>query len=205
MENLLIKLLNRSELNFRINTVLPNHKTIMNLLNSNGIRVDTWTPDSQREVEALELSFTENCNFRNIFILAAILKDFGLQYVYPSRDENQQISLGTYIMSIDSQATYAMAVPMEIDEFLKIDPNLDTPAAISTYFDCLEYVEDPGTDDDTDDDYESYDEDDYDYDSSHNDYERDSFDALTDGQYGDYDDWKENGGDYDSLRDGLGF
>lgn len=39
----------------------------------------------------------------------------------------------------------------------------------------------------------------------HNDYERDTFDALTDGQYGDYDDWRENGGDFDSLRDRLGF
>jgi hypothetical protein len=37
------------------------------------------------------------------------------------------------------------------------------------------------------------------------DYERDNFYALTDGQYGDYDDWREEGGDMDSLRDGLGY
>ena len=47
--------------------------------------------------------------------------------------------------------------------------------------------------------------DDY-YDSSDdNDYERDTFDALTDGNYGDYEDWKENGGDMDSLMDCLGY
>lgn len=47
--------------------------------------------------------------------------------------------------------------------------------------------------------------DDY-YDSSDdNDYERDTFYALTDGNYGDYDDWKENGGDMDSLMDCLGY
>lgn len=39
----------------------------------------------------------------------------------------------------------------------------------------------------------------YDYDDS------DTFDALTDGQYGDYDDFIENGGDMDSLMDALGF
>ena len=50
--------------------------------------------------------------------------------------------------------------------------------------------------------YESYDE--YDYDE-YPDYERDTFDALTDGQYGDYDDWRDSGGDMDSLMDGLGF
>lgn len=45
--------------------------------------------------------------------------------------------------------------------------------------------------------YDDY-EDDYDY-------ERDTFYALTDGQYGDYDEWKENGGDIDSLMDALGY
>lgn len=37
------------------------------------------------------------------------------------------------------------------------------------------------------------------------DYEADTFDALTDGQYGSYDDFLEGGGDMDHLRDALGF
>lgn len=40
--------------------------------------------------------------------------------------------------------------------------------------------------------------------NSHN-YEKDTFDALTDGQCDDYDTWKENDGDMDNLRDRLGF
>ncbi|MDB4710308.1 hypothetical protein OAF16_01105 [Flavobacteriales bacterium] len=43
------------------------------------------------------------------------------------------------------------------------------------------------------------------YQEDYNDYERDNFDALTDGQYGDYDDFRENGGNMDHLMDGLGF
>ncbi len=38
-----------------------------------------------------------------------------------------------------------------------------------------------------------------------NDYERETFYALTGGMYGDYDEWKERGGDIDSLMDGLGY
>ena len=34
--------------------------------------------------------------------------------------------------------------------------------------------------------------------------QKDTFDALTDGQYGDYEDWREDGGNIDNLRDELG-
>ena len=46
---------------------------------------------------------------------------------------------------------------------------------------------------------DSYDSGDY---YSRDDAERDTFDALTDGQYGDYDDFN---GDTDSLRDAMGY
>ncbi len=57
---------------------------------------------------------------------------------------------------------------------------------------------------------EEYDDDDDDfYDNnsyrSNRETREDTFDALTDGMYGDYDDWLDAGGDMDSLRDGLGF
>jgi hypothetical protein len=43
----------------------------------------------------------------------------------------------------------------------------------------------------------------HDYDQNA-DWERDCFDAMTDGQYGSYDDFKDNCGDYDNLIEGLG-
>ena len=43
------------------------------------------------------------------------------------------------------------------------------------------------------------------YNDEDNDNERDTFYALTDGMYGDYDEWKENGGDMDNLMDSLGY
>lgn len=52
-------------------------------------------------------------------------------------------------------------------------------------------------------------DDDFDYSNScyedDNDYERDTFYALTDGMCGDYDEWHENGGDIGSLMDWLGY
>lgn len=52
--------------------------------------------------------------------------------------------------------------------------------------------------------YEKY-EDKHKYeDSDEHDYDRDTFDELTDGQYGSYDDWLEGGKDLDDLNDWLG-
>lgn len=43
------------------------------------------------------------------------------------------------------------------------------------------------------------------YNDVDDDKERDTFYALTDGMCGDYDEWKENGGDVDTLMDSLGY
>lgn len=48
-------------------------------------------------------------------------------------------------------------------------------------------------------------EDDYNMDSEQDSCVRDTFYALTDGMYGDYEDWIEDGNDYDSLRDMIGY
>jgi hypothetical protein len=49
-------------------------------------------------------------------------------------------------------------------------------------------------------------EDNYVYDNHfESDWERENFYAITNGQYGNYDDFKKNGGDLDYLMDCLGF
>jgi len=50
------------------------------------------------------------------------------------------------------------------------------------------------------DDYEDYDA--YDYRDDNYDYDRETFYALTDGMYGDYEDFN---GDIDSLMDAMGY
>ncbi len=50
-----------------------------------------------------------------------------------------------------------------------------------------------------------FDYNDYDGYESDYDYERDTFYALTDGQYGDYEDFVDSGYDIDTLKDMLGY
>lgn len=51
-----------------------------------------------------------------------------------------------------------------------------------------------------------YDRSEYDeYDNNNSFYEEETFYVLTGGIYGDYDEWLENGGDFDSLMDSLGY
>jgi len=55
-------------------------------------------------------------------------------------------------------------------------------------------------------DYDDYDA--YDYGDEYNNYdddERETFYALTDGMYGDYEDFVDGGGDIDRLMDALGY
>ena len=54
--------------------------------------------------------------------------------------------------------------------------------------------------------YGEPDEPEYEYEKDNEqDYDRDTFDALTDGQYGDYDEWVERDGDFDNLSDRMGY
>lgn len=43
------------------------------------------------------------------------------------------------------------------------------------------------------------------YDEPYSDWQRDCFDAMTDGQHGSFDDFSDNGGDWDRMMDGLGY
>jgi len=82
------------------------------------------------------------------------------------------------------------------DEFQHINPNFKfsedaTNKLQSNWEDELEAQ-----------DYFQYDEPDYDCSA---DWEQHTFDALTDGQYGNYEDFNENGGDWDTMMAGLGY
>jgi hypothetical protein len=81
-------------------------------------------------------------------------------------------------------------------DFLNINPNFKFSEEATNKLQCnWEHELDTQ-------DYFQYDEPDYDRSA---DWEQDTFDALTDGQYGSYYDFKENGGDWDSMMDGLGY
>lgn len=76
-----------------------------------------------------------------------------------------------------------------IEHILQQNPKFSFPAEAWAKLDEKEAKFDEPDDDD---DYENY---------SSRDRDRDTFDALTDGQYGDYDDWNGNS---DALEDAMG-
>jgi hypothetical protein len=202
IETVIYKLLDTTSFNLRLNEDLSKFTLISELLTHNSIPFQTWNPEGNLSLEIVEMSFSINCKFQDIYLLAYLLKDFGLESVYPSRKQEVEISVGTYLHQVPNMGKYAMAEPMNIDSFLSIDPKSDTQIVVDSYF------ENKFSDEENGEDYEQDGEEDYeqDYDDrDDHDYERDTFDALTDGQYGDYDDWREGGGDMDSLRDGLGY
>lgn len=222
MNILAFKLINRNAFKLRFNTKLPNFYLIRELFKYYGIPIETWTPGTSMQMNLVEMSFTSKCNFQDVYLLATILKEFGLHSIYPSNKINNEISIGTYVHQIPSPENFYLGEPISIESFLAIDPKLTTQHVIDNYFkkdylldeteinavlikdfeeaaqqqleDSLD--EDQGQDkdnDDYDDGYDDYDEgyDDYDtYDDY--DWERENFDAMTDGQLGDYDDFHGN-------------
>lgn len=81
-------------------------------------------------------------------------------------------------------------------EFQQINPNFQFSD------DAISKLQDNWFDEIDAEEYFEYDEPDYDCSA---DWEQDTFDALTDGQYGSYHDFIENGGDWDNMMDGMGF
>lgn len=159
METLIYKLLDTTTFNLKLNEELSKFKLISELLTHNNIPFQTWNPSGKISLEIVEMSFGINCKFQDIYLLAYLLKDFGLESIYPSREQEVEISVGTYLFQVSNMGKYALAEPMNIDSFLSIDPKSNTQFVVDSYFENQFSNED---------DYE------YDYD------DRDSYEDQTD-------------------------
>lgn len=199
LETLIYKLLDTTSFNLKLNEELSNFTLISELLTHNNIPFQTWLPDESLPLEIVEMSFSINCKFQDIYLIAFLLKDYGLKCVYPSTKKEQEILIGTSLHQVLSKQKYSLAEPVNIDSFLSIDPKSSTQFVVDFIF------ENKFSNQENDEDVIEYeDEEDYGFEVEHN-YDRDTYDALTDGQCGDYDDWRDSGGDFDSLRDGMGY
>jgi hypothetical protein len=134
LEKLIYKLLDTTSFNLRLNEELSKFKLISELLTHNNIPFKTWEPDGSLSLEIVEMSFSINCKFQDVYLLAYLLKDFGLENIYPSRKEVVEISVGTYLHQFSSIGKYALAEPMNIDSFLSIDPKSNTQFVVDSYF-----------------------------------------------------------------------
>jgi hypothetical protein len=183
-ESLLYKLLESSTFDLKLNEKLPKLKLISELLVHHGIPFETWNPKASITLENIELSFSVTCNFRDVYIIAFLLKQYGIDRVYPSRDEESVIAIGTYIFAVPNSGKYAIAEPISIEDILAIDPKTTTLDVVENF-----YKNHLDEDDIPDFDEQYIEEDSHDT-GDQTDWERDYFNAMTDGQLGDYDDFE---------------
>ena len=224
----LSKLFTGDNTTVRINEKTPNFRSITKFFETYNIPFETFLPKAPPP-KKIEVSFHDGCNFQDLFILTTILKIFGIKSVFYG-SSGDSINIGCYdhfehqkffeeepLTLINIQSfPFHLGEGVSVDELLKTPFHSDTHEFIETHlghpigyhpstFDIdqklhelreIEKEENEWIEQQIKNPSSSPSSSDY--------YDEQTFDALTDGQYGDYDDWKEAGGDIDSLRDGLG-
>jgi len=143
------------------------------------------------------LTFDLNTNFQNLYIIIEILNNFGLEKVFYSNETGNSVTIGSYSEHYD----IPLSKPFEIKTILDMPFYYSTINVLCQYYKVTEFyilskLDRNLLEEFHNDNFGKRDDDDE---------ERDTFNALTDGQYGDFEDWKNNNGDYDNLRDDLGY
>lgn len=157
IDKIIYRLLDTSSFNLIINEQLPKFTLIRELFTHNNIPFETWDYQSNASIEIVEMSFGSSCNFQDVYLLAYLLQNFGLESIYPSRDQDPIIRIGETLHLVPNIGRYAMAKPLNIVNFLSIDPKLDTQMAVDSFFDN-NFSEEELYDDE---DYNNYNDDDY--------------------------------------------
>lgn len=147
------------------------------------------------DTEEFNITFDLGISFQDLFIIVEILTSFGLEKIFYSNRKGNNLIVG----SESELSTFNFSDEIQINEILNLPFFSSTIEALAHIFKVDEPYILKWVDKDIEkDEYLFYNEK-----QGYDDYDRDNFNALTDGQYGDYDDWKSNGGDYDDLRDGI--
>jgi hypothetical protein len=118
----------------------------------------------------------DGCNFQDVYLFVHILKDFGLTFIYPSKDNTKEIFLGTNINCLENPENLALRKPMHIQDFFVIDPKLKIEEIIELFSD-YPYSNDQGY---TKEEMQQFDKE-YLEGTGYEYQEEDTFDALTDG------------------------
>ena len=193
----------------KINTELPDSEVLMCAFKVLEIPYQSYTPESKNLEDLYEANFVVGCevDLRVLYYLSFIAGEVykGCLDIYimyatePEEWRKRRIYFGSYIATDKNFTNISRPInPSEITA-LDID-NIDWER-FSILFPNENYSDDGRCvlirEERKIDNFYN--------DRSHRDYDRDNFEALTDGQYGDYDDWRDGGGDFDTLNDRLGY
>jgi len=147
-----------------LNESLPGFAKLTELLTKNNIPYEITHAKQQFDLTVLLMGFAPSCRFQDVYYLALLFKDIGLQHVYPLNAKIPVIQFGTLLHKFPrkSWADFTLGEPMRIDSFLLIDPGLSTKDVIDTEFENV-FLKATGDDVDRDklnaeDEYEGFSE-----------------------------------------------
>jgi hypothetical protein len=87
-------------------------------------------------IHVLEAGFTTNCNFQELYTIINLLKDCGIQQVYPLCTEEFEepiLHVGTYLHQSDLEHLVAEAKPILIKDFLNLDSKSNTRDIVNSF------------------------------------------------------------------------
>lgn len=150
--------------------------------------------------DGLELSFGLNTNFQSLFIIVAFLRNFNLKKINYSNLSDYEVYLNPFDKSESLFSHYKLYNAIDLDKFNEFPFYYTTIDMLSNYFDVSKNYINSQVNRDPEEIRNEF------FESNFNkidNYENDknTFDALTDGQYGDFDDWKDSDGNFDDLVD----
>lgn len=151
---------------------------------------------------SFDLNFGLKINFQNLYILVEVLSHFGLENIYYNNENYNYITVGCYQDEWDYNP---LSKKIEVAEFLKTPFYYSTINFVTKLFNKSEDYILKHIDFDFEKEYEdsiAASNDNY---NSYDDDNRDYFNTMTDGQYGDYDDWNDGRNNFDDLSDDLGY
>lgn len=173
-----------------LNTSLRNYNIIAEILLKHDIEVTYINPFPEEELPAFCMSVPENhASFEDSYNLVLLLSNYGLQYVHWGVTN---ILIGTTDCILDWR--FVQDEYMPVRKFLQLNPKMSIEEVLEKYRYSLDGIDETVFDNQEDFEQTFINEDD-------NEYERDTFDAITDGQLGSYDDFD---GDIDDLMTWAG-
>ena len=111
-----------------VNSKIKHFNRIIKLFNKHNISHKIFTPAAE-EPERFDIHFGQQTDFQDLYIIVAILGNFGLQSIFPSDGNTNEVVIGSYITNctnkkhisdgITANAMLSLPFSLTIDEFLE--------------------------------------------------------------------------------------
>ncbi|GAA4319268.1 hypothetical protein [Flaviaesturariibacter amylovorans] len=120
MINLAFKFLDSSRFHLSINRLIPDFSDLKLLLKNYGLDFEPFKPEADEY--RMDLIYSEDCCFSDVYLMAYILRDYGLKYIWSTSAKGATIKFGDYNKNIEHVRQIGWTEGMDVYDFLKLDP-----------------------------------------------------------------------------------